>query len=493
MLPPEYLESLPEEILKLYAEAEQAILADMARRIGTYDYWIPAADWQNQKLLEAGRLQSDILKVLSKATGKSVPELKKLMEQASEDGLRVDKTIYEEAGLSVPPFSDSEALRAVLNAGYKATAQTMENLTRTTARTATRQFERALDKAWMKVQSGAFSTDIAVRDAVKELAGGGVKSIRYPSGHEDTLEVAVRRAVVTGVNQTHGKLQVELAEELNCDLMELTAHAGARTGEGAANHAGWQGKIVSLSGRDGYLSLEDIGYGTGEGFQGWNCRHGWNPYFEGMPRTWTEEELQKLNEPRYTYNGKRLTEYEAQQQQRYFERQIRRWKRENVAMDVAGLDTTESAVKIKQWQDRQTDFLKQTGLKRQQAREQIDGFGKSQARKATAAAGRARQPQLKNAAGESIIPVKHTTTTAKPNSITQYTNAKGGIDRNFFGDDGRQTRQISNHDHGHKKESTLGKHGEHAHDYTWDDSGNLHRGDARELTDDERRDNSDFL
>lgn len=389
MLPPEYLEGLPDEILKLYAAAEQAILADMARRIGTYDYWIPAADWQNQKLLEAGRLQSDILKVLSRATGKSVPELKKLMEQASTDGLRVDRAIYEEAGQSVPPFSDSEALRAVLNAGYKATAKTMENLTRTTARTATKQFERVLDKAWMKVQSGAFSTDIAVRDAVKELAAGGVKSIHYPSGHEDTLEVAVRRAVVTGVNQTHGKLQLALAEELDCDLMELTAHAGARTGEGAANHAGWQGKIVSLSGREGYLTLEDIGYGTGEGFQGWNCRHGWNPYFEGMPRTWTDEELQKLNEPKYTYNGKRLTEYEAQQQQRYFERQIRRWKRENAAMQAAGLDPSESAVKLRQWQDRQKDFLKQTGLKRQTAREQIAGFGRSEARKATAAAKRA--------------------------------------------------------------------------------------------------------
>ena len=103
------------------------------------------------------------------------------------------------------------------------------------------------------------------------------------------------------------------------------------------------------------------------------------------------------------------------------------------------------------------------------------------------------QKGLTNTAGQIITPVGHTTTTAEPNSVTQYTAKKGGIDRNFYGPDGRQIKQISNNDHGHKEESKLGEHGEHAHDYTWDQDGNLHRGKARELTDDERRDNDDFL
>ncbi len=367
MLPPEYLDELPEPILALYEEAERDILADMARRISTYDYWIPAADWQNQKLLEAGRTQEEILRILSRITRRSVKELKTLMEQAEKDGLRADKSYYEAAGRSVPSFSDSEPLRAILNAGYQATAQTMKNLTRTTARTATQQFENALDEAWMKIESGGFSTDVAVRDAVKRLAAEGVQSVRYPSGRSDTLEVAVRRAVVTGVNQTAGKLQMELADELDCDLMELTAHEGARP-----SHALWQGKIVSLSGREGYLSLQDIGYGTGAGFQGWNCRHNWSPYIEGMPRAWTEEKLAKLNEKKYTYNGEKLTEYEAQQKQRYIERQIRRWKREEAAMKAAGLDSSEASAKVRQWQGIMRDFLKQTGLKRRSAREQIE-------------------------------------------------------------------------------------------------------------------------
>lgn len=369
MLTPEYLEGLPEEILKLYQKAEEEILADMARKIASYDYWMPATDWQYRKLREAGQVSEEILRVLSQKTGKTRAELRKLMQQAVKTSLRLDESIYRAVGVTGEPLASSEALRNILNTGYRATMQTMLNLTRTTARTASQQFERALDKAWMKVTSGAFSTDAAVKGAVKELSEKGLESIEYPSGRRDTLEVAVRRAVVTGVNQTCGQIQLERAKQMGADLMELTAHEGARP-----THAEWQGQIVSLSGQPGYLSLEDIGYGTVTGFKGANCRHDWNPWFEGMPRTWTPEALAKLNEPKYEYKGEKLTQYEASQIQRYNERQIRRWKREYTAMKAAGQETTEASAKLAEWNKRQDDFLKQTGFKRRQSREEIEGF-----------------------------------------------------------------------------------------------------------------------
>ena len=101
--------------------------------------------------------------------------------------------------------------------------------------------------------------------------------------------------------------------------------------------------------------------------------------------------------------------------------------------------------------------------------------------------------RLKNAAGYDIIRVKKVTRTAAPNSITEFISAKGGKDRNFYDDKGRQYKQISNNGHGHKKEEALGRHGEHAHDYFWDDDGNMTRSSARELTEKERSENSDFL
>lgn len=383
MLTPEYLADLPEEILTLFYAAEQDILADMARRIATYDYWIPSAEYQRQKLREAGVLEDGILAALSGATGKSETELRRMMQEAGSMTLQADAASYQAVGIKVPQIADSEPLRAILNAGYKATAQTMRNLCKTTAHTATMQFENVLDCAWLKVNSGAFDPDSAVRSAVKELAEQGVQSIRYPSGKTDSIETAVRRAVVTGVNQTSAELQLELADELGCDLVEVSAHAGARP-----EHAAWQGKIFSRSGEDKKYPpfRQSTGYGTGAGLCGWNCRHTFGPYIEGSPPVWTEEKLAELNTPKYEYDGKKLTEYEAQQIQRHNERQIRRWKREYIAMEAAGLDTSEASAKIRQWQTVQRDFLDTTGLKRQSSREQTFGFGHAQASAAAAEA-----------------------------------------------------------------------------------------------------------
>lgn len=487
MLRPEYLAGLPDPILALYEQAELDILRNMAERIARYDYWIPAADWQNLKLKEAGRLQEEILRILARYSGKTEAELRALMEKAAAEGLRSDRSVYEAHGETVPTFSDSEVLVNTLNAGYRATRQTMRNLTRTTANTATQQFERALDRAWLQVRSGAMSYDQAVIGAVKDLAERGVESIRYPSGHTDTIETAVRRAVVTGINQTTLQLQDALAEEMDCDLVEVSAHAGARP-----SHALWQGRIYSRSGESKkYPKLSTAtGYGTGEGLGGWNCRHNMYPWYEGSPRAYSEEQLAQYNAKTVTYNGERMTEYEASQIQRKIERNIRKWKREYAALEAAGQDAGPAAAKLKAWREKERDFLAQTGLKKQSARSQVAGFGRGQAGRATAAGKKVR---LKNAAGQSIIEVKKSAVKGPPNGITQKTNKKGGTDRNFYDENGRQILQISNHGHGHKKEEAMGDHGEHAHDYFWDEDGNLTRGEARELTDEERRENSDFL
>lgn len=370
MLPPEYLQGLPAAILELYRDAELQILADMARRLMQYDYWIPAAEHQRKAVQEAGRSQEDILRTLSGITGKSDLEIQKMMQDAGGKTLTSDSAEYEEAGLHPPDIQSSKRLLDILNAGYRATKGTMQNLTRTTAQTASQQFERALDHAWMEIQSGGFDYHTAIRNAVKNLAQQGLQSVRYPTGRTDSLEVAVRRAVVTGVNQTALQLQWDLADEVGCDLVETTAHAGARP-----SHALWQGQIFSRSGKSSkYPDFRAAtGYGTGSGLGGWNCRHSYHPYLGGTSRAYTQEMLDRYNARDYMYSGQTMTEYEVSQIQRYYERKIRQWKREYTAMEAAGLDTTESAAKIQQWQNQLEDLIKQTGLKRQFNRENISG------------------------------------------------------------------------------------------------------------------------
>lgn len=379
MLDPNVLDSLPDALVALYAQVEQDILSDMARRLSQYNYWIPAAEHQRQKLREMNMTQQEIIKQLSKLTGKSKNEIKQLMKQACDDALETDREYYRQHNKDVPTTLSQE-MKVILNEGYISTGKLFKNLTKTTAAAGQTQFADALDRTWLQVNSGAFDSNMAIRGAIKDLSRQGLHAVQYPSGRSDTLEVAVRRAVVTGINQTAAQMQLQLAAELDSDLVETTAHAGARP-----SHVVWQGQVFSLSGKnpkypDFYAST---GYGTGAGLCGWNCRHSFFPYFEGAGHAYTSDQLRSYEDKNISYNGKQCTEYEASQIQRHNERQIRRWKREYAAMEAAGLDTTQAAVKLRSWQERQKDFLKQTGLKIQSARQETVGFGRKQASKAS--------------------------------------------------------------------------------------------------------------
>lgn len=182
--------------------------------------------------------------------------------------------------------------------------------------------------------------------------------------------------IVTGVNQTCGQLQELRANEVGWDLMEITAHSGARP-----EHAKWQGKIVSLSGKRGYLSKRDIGYGEATGFKGINCRHDWHPYYEGSSRSYTQKELNKWKNEKVEYNGKKISKYEATQIQRKMERTIRQDKKELVVQQKL-LTSKNEDIKIEEVQaevrniqarqkehnDILNNFLAQTGFRKDYSR-----------------------------------------------------------------------------------------------------------------------------
>lgn len=397
MLKPEYLQRVPDGMIQLYAQAEADILADMARRISTYDYWIPAVEHQAKMLEEAGMVREEILARLKTLTGRTDRELRQLMQEAGGVALKSDDAVYRRQGMNPPPVSASEDLQKILQAGYEKTAGTFRNLTLTTAKTATHQFEQALDRAYMQITLGGMDYNTAIRSTIKQLSAEGVGAIRYPTGRTDTIEVAVRRAVVTGVNQTALRLQDARADEMGADLVEVSAHAGARP-----SHAQWQGGIYSRSGKSRKYPdfVKTTGYGTGAGLGGWNCSHSFRPWFEGMSRTYDKALLKEYQAKDYEYNGVKMTEYEALQEQRRIERSIRRWKREKNAMEAAGLDSSEASAKITEWNRRQKDFLEQTGLKADGTRvavgKTVEKQGKNSIIKSGAVSG-ARNPNSKEA------------------------------------------------------------------------------------------------
>ena len=374
MLTSDFLDVLPDSILDLYRQYEQTVLNDIARRLAGMDYATSAAAWQMQRLTESGMIYDSALEELAKITGKSEKELEKLFEKAGVKALKFDDVIYRRAGLDPLPLNLSPAMMEVLKAGLRTTNGTMRNLAQTTALSGQDAFINAADIAYMQISQGSFDYDTAIREAIKTVAKDGVKVIQF-SGRQERLDVAMRRAVLTSINKTVGDIQITHADELGVDLVQTSAHIGARnTGDGPANHESWQGRIFSRSGTHPKYPhfVTETGYGTGEGLCGWNCRHSFYPFFDGISQNaYSEAQVNEYAKKTVTYNGKDMSVYEATQKQRQIERSIREWKRQADALEAAGLDNSLELSKVRQYQARMRDFIKQTDLQRQYPREQV--------------------------------------------------------------------------------------------------------------------------
>ena len=391
-----------DRIIALYQQLEDDILSAVIRRILKMGYVSEASKHQLEVLQAAGLLYDDIVQLIADRTDACTAQVRALFEDAGVQTVAIDNSLHEAAGALPIDIRQDSSTRQVLEAGYKKTLGTMQNLVSTTATQTQTAFIQTCDRIYMQVSSGAFSYQEAIMNALRALPDTGA-TVSYPTGHTDRMDVAVRRCVLTGVSQTAAAVSLRQAEDAGCYLMEITAHSGARP-----DHAKWQGQLVTITGKDAgkiidglrVFTLSEIGYGSGEGFKGWNCRHNWHAYYPGFSTpNYTQEELKKLDEPCISYNGKLYTEYEVSQMQRAQERRVRAWKRRcitaqegvNSATDEATRATAQaefdrSARYLKNNEAKLKDFCRQTGQDRDRFREQVLGFGRSEAQKAVHAA-----------------------------------------------------------------------------------------------------------
>ena len=386
MLMPEYLMQAADPVAEIYSQVERDILEDIARRVVKAGYFTDTAQWQVRKAKEFGYLQGDVKDIIAKATSLSKKEVQKLMTTAGAKSLAYDDAIYKAAGLSPVAVSQSPALMAMLLQGVDTTMSLIGNYTKTTAKVSTVAFNSILDRAYIQIISGAFDPTTALKRAIKELATSGIEKIAYPSGATASIETAVRRAVTTGVNQSVAKLQLLRAEEMGCELVETSSHAGARP-----SHAEWQGKVFCIKGHHKRYGdfYRETGYGTGAGLCGWNCYHSFYPYFEGLSTPAFSRDPSKDD------GRTNAEDYERQQKQRYYERKIREAKKEcstlDAAMKAAQSDKLHdelhkefqrASVKLKQREARLREFIDETGRTRLRDREWTGTWNRSTSSKA---------------------------------------------------------------------------------------------------------------
>lgn len=399
MLTPTYLNGVAEEVVEVYSQVEQDIADDIVRRTLKMGYVTDTAKWQYRKAQEFGYFQDDVAEILSKAGAKSKRQVKKIMTQAATDSLAFDDAVYRLAGMTPVSVVKSPALKVLLLQGTDKTLRLVSNFTKTTSTMSYEVFGSLLDRAYLQILSGAFSPQTAIYRAIRELADKGITRIAYESAagnvSYDNVDVAVRRAVITGVNQSVSKLQLARAQEMGCQLVQTSSHSGARP-----THAEWQGGIYCIEGsKRGYANLVDAtGYGSGDGLCGWNCYHSFFPFFEGLSTS------SFSRDPSADAGRNNSDDYALSQKQRYYERQIRSAKREastlNAAVEAAKTDAEKAmyyddfqkaSVKLKKRETALQDFLNENGRTRDWYRLQTGGWNRSVSAKAVWADRKAKQ------------------------------------------------------------------------------------------------------
>ena len=394
MLTPDYLASCTDYLLKLYGDLEDEIIRDIARRIVKTGVVTATAEWQVNQLEELGALQDQIIERVAQSAGKREREIRKLFQESAIRNIETNAEPLISHGINVS-LALSPAMRDVLKAAIERTEGNIRNLTLTTGSTSGELYLQCSNEAYMKAVSGAFSPQEAIYQAVKKAGAEGA-TVQFAT-RKDKLDVAIRRNVMTSVNQTAGRITVMHAADLGAEFYETSAHPGARP-----THAEWQGQVFQISGSSrGYPNFYDAtGYGEVDGLCGVNCRHSFYPFFpEYSERAYSDEKLQEYADQSVEYNGARYSYYESSQIQRKLERSIRESKRIltgiDAARDAAEDDATRErlsdgfeaeSVKLKEKEAKLKDFLKQTGRGAESDRVRVPGFNKAISQKAVWAA-----------------------------------------------------------------------------------------------------------
>ena len=370
MVTPAFLAAASDEVMKIYADLEDAIKTDMCRRLAKLGRISTSTDWQAKILREAGSLGGDIDKYLRSYDKKTQKTVKALFQQLTTRAPSAE-------------LAPNQAQMIAATQGYTGLVTDLHNLTRTS--TATTEFVIAANNLYMQVASGAFSYTEALKSTVDAMAAKGLYTLSY-GDRSYNIESMARTCVQTALGQTAGRQSMAEAEATGTDLVMVSAHEGARHTDKPANpwsnHDEWQGKVYCTAGTREYRDTEGnvhtapdfyaaTGYGEVDGLCGINCRHTFYPYYEGEAERYDSKELEEYRKADLTLDGRKVTRYEAEQELRSAERMIRGWKRKAQCQQEAGLDDTAARVKLGTWQERRASICKQTGLRPDWTREYI--------------------------------------------------------------------------------------------------------------------------
>lgn len=383
MFTPTEIEALPSVMEQLYRSLQLNIMSDLTERLKTNGKEITsAADWQINRLYELGAGKDKINNLIQSTLDVSDDEIDRIYDEVVKSGYARNEELYTSKGKEHIPYAENKQLQQLVKAVKNQTKSEYRNITGSlgfAVRNADNTlsfapladfYQRTLDNGLMQIASGAVDYNTVLKKAVKAMTDSGLRTVDYASGWSNRVDVAARRALMTGFNQVVAKVNEDNAEQLGTEYFEVSYHRGARP-----THQVWQGRVYSKK------ELETVcGLGTVTGLCGANCYHSYSPFIKGIDTpTYSEEELDRMNEEENTpkeYNGRQYMAYEAQQRQRRLETAMRadRQKIELLTQGGADDDTiTGAKAKYFQRQDEYVKFSKAMGLPQQWERVTVNG------------------------------------------------------------------------------------------------------------------------
>lgn len=380
MLTGDEIESLPIGLEKLFRGLEKRIMRDIIRRLKAAGEITRSTDWQIYRSAELGKAIDEIKKEIAETLDGGDEEVDRLFDEAAKTSWARDKKLYKSVGQTPIAYKDNETLKQLVAAVKAQTSDELRNITGTlgvaTANkgriktvSLTEYFTDTLDNAALDISSGAFDYNTVLKRTVTELVNSGIRTINYDSVSKRPttarVDVAARRAVMTGVNQLTAKISEDNAKTLGTDMYEVTAHSCCRP-----EHVEWQGGWYTMA------QLKSVcGYGKVDGLKGANCGHDFDAVIPGVSEpSYTPEELKQMRAEelkKHEYNGKEYTKYEASQRQRRLERTIAARRHAVDLLEEGGADekTIQNArASFQAVSQEYTRFSKAMGLPQQRER-----------------------------------------------------------------------------------------------------------------------------
>lgn len=336
-------DKLLKPLIQIYDEIELDIIKNILNKLVKYDNVQGSLNWYLEKLTELKALEKENLKVILKDKNAIQKEIEKIIENV---GFKVDnldklKSYYDKGLIEVNPMDlyNSSSIKSLMSEAITDCTTIMDLINTKAIEGSNMAYRNIINKAYVETASGIYTYSESIRNALKEFAVQGIKTVNYENGLSLSIESAIRRDVVTRVNKLVGDKEIQEAKELGTNLMYVDQHLGARVRTKYMKndyeaHAEWQGKKYMIEGSSKeYPNLyEKTGYGEMLGLKGINCYHHMQP-------TWEWEKI-----PRRIDEIENKEKYELSQKQRSYERKMRALKRERLIAKET--DDKENVTKI---------------------------------------------------------------------------------------------------------------------------------------------------